>query len=852
MANNFNKPHIGKIEAYSSSQQYKYPTNVNINFPIQARNRAEHGNHILRQLNAIRQQFQLAEEVELPPRIIRDDAIYVKFTSEWGYQLKFDQLQQNSDNPTYQIANIKQEKHPDLEDQYRYHVAVMLTEGGISHFIKKVEQYLTENTKDRHGNLTDTPRSNQLIANIESIQLATLQAFWSDEPEIPFPDKKEVIWWEVWFRKTNSDQDKIDQVRMNLETFGAEIGQLQIEFPEHYVRLVKGSANQLSQSLMLLDNLAELRQPQELSDFIMRDGISLTEKEQWLQDLITRTETFFNRNSVLVCLLDSGVNNQHALINDSLPNERLYSWMDDWGKFDSERGGGHGTGMAGLILYGDLTSALSSGETIQLYHALESFKIYNPDSANDPEMYGAIYEYACSTPIVNNPSNPRVFCLSVTNKHFIFRGRPSSSSASIDKIAFGNFLDPAEPQLILVSGGNVIINTADEYPRKNYYESVQDPGQAYNALTVGSYTRKDRIDVKEWPGWFPLAVNGGMAPSNSSSGTWETQWPNKPDIVMEGGNLAHRENEVDYKDSLQLLTTHKDSRIKIFQSFGDTSAAVALASKMAAELKTEYPDFWPETIRGLMVHSSEWTNAMTEGRNTKLENDRRALLRSVGYGVPVLEKAKFSANQSLTLIAQKTIQPYRLGGSQSQYNEYHLYELPWPTEVLRDEIGNGDATIKVTLSYFIEPNPGSRQYASNFRYQSHELDFKLIKPLETPNEFQRRISAATSGTEEHEDETINTTSELWTLKERVRSKGSIKKDFITTSGIELARRNILAVYPQNGWYRTRKNLGKVDAIVRYCLIVTIETPEQEVDLYTPVLNIIQTPIPIPIITTQLH
>lgn len=24
----------------------------------------------------------------------------------------------------------------------------------------------------------------------------------------------------------------------------------------------------------------------------------------------------------------------------------------------------------------------------------------------------------------------------------------------------------------------------------------------------------------------------------------------------------------------------------------------------------EYPEFWPETIRALIVHSAEWTNAM--------------------------------------------------------------------------------------------------------------------------------------------------------------------------------------------------------------------------------------------------
>lgn len=844
MANNFDKPHIGRIEVYASGQEYKYPHTPVIKTPVAPRERAKHGNKILRNLQEVKQQLQLNEETKLPENIIRDDAIYVTFISEWGYPLKFDQLHQNTDRPTYQIVNIKQEKHPEQENQYRYRVALMLTKGGISHFIKKAEQYLTENTKDREGNITDTPKSNPLIANIANIKLATLEAFWADDPEIPFPVENEIVWWEVWFRKTDNDNERIAKVINNLEELDAEIGQLQLDFPEHFVRLVKASANQLAESLMLLDNLAELRHPQELSDFITQDDISISDKEKWLQSLSERTENRFNENSVIVCLLDSGVNNQHALINPSLPDERLYTWIEDWGKFDSERGGGHGTGMAGLALYGDLTQALANSGTTQLYHGLESFKIYNPQSTNKPEMYGAIYEYACATPIVDRPNHPRVFCLSVTNKDFGLRGRPSSSSASVDKIAFGSILDPEEPQLILVSGGNVIIENPEEFPDKNLYESVQDPAQAYNALTVGSYTRKDRIDAQQWPGWNPLAINGAMAPSNSTSGTWETQWPNKPDIVMEGGNLAHKENEVDYKDTLQLLTTHKNQRINIFQTFGDTSASVALASKMAAELKSGYPDYWPETIRGLMVHSAEWTDAMLQNYNLNQEPDRRALLRSVGYGVPILERAKNSANNSLTLVSQRSIQPYRLEKSQPRYNEYHLYELPWPVNVLRDEIGDGDVTIKVTLSYYIEPNPGNRQYASNFRYHSHELDFKLIKPLEPLNEFKRRISAASSGTDENDDDTIDTTSELWTLRERIRSKGSIKKDFITISGLELSRRNILAIYPKNGWYRTRKKLGKIDSKVRYSLVVTIETPEQKVDLYTPVFNAVKALVPV--------
>ena len=121
-----------------------------------------------------------------------------------------------------------------------------------------------------------------------------------------------------------------------------------------------------------------------------------------------------------------------------------------------------------------------------------------------------------------------------------------------------------------------------------------------------------------------------------------------------------------------------------------------------------------------------------------------------------------------------------------------------------------DANLTVYFSYYIVTRPGNRQYSSHFSYHSNELDLNLIKPTESPIDFQRRISAASSGTEENTDDSVSTSSEYWTLRERIRSKGSVKKDFITVSGVELSRRNLLAIYPKNGWYRSRPKLDKVE------------------------------------------
>lgn len=837
MARQNPKRHI-RFEGFSSSLPYTYPRN---NFPPGVgpveRNRNMHGNRILAQLENLRERFNIPEDVDLPNKIVRDDAIYVDFTSAWGYQLKLESLDQDNVAASFQILNIREEQDEDDEGVvFRYHVTLMMTPGGVSKFIKKVRDYLDKNIIWK-GVDTGNPRNYALLNNIDIIQSATLQSFWIEAPEIPFPEEDQDIWWEVWFRKTTNDQFKIRRVLDNLEAVGALVGIGELVFAEHRVRLIKGTANQLSQSLLLLDNLSELRKPQETADFIFHRNEDHQDNAQWVDDLLNRTDIAFDANSVLICLMDSGVNNNHPLIAPFLPDARLYSYKpDDWGTSDGWPHGGHGTGVAGLALYGDIIDAMADPGRINILHGIESFKIIHANEENNPILYGSITELAATTPIVDLPDQPRVFCLTITNQYLAFEGRPSAWSAAIDKITFGSFLVPRFPQLMVASSGNVSINNHHEFPTNNYLESVHDPAQAYNVITVGSYTRKDRINPHT--GYRHLALNGAMAPSNSTTTTWDHQWPIKPDIVMEGGNSATNGVHVIEHPELKLLSTDSEYPAFTFIPFGDTSGAAGLAAKLAAELRSAYPQYWPETIRGLMIHSAEWTSAMLGNRRIEVlsELERKNLLRSVGYGVPVLDNALYSANNSLTLIAEREIQPYRLEGSTTKTNEYHLFELPWPTAILENELFDQNVTLKVTLSYYIEPNPGSRnkRYATHFHYHSHSLDFAVIKRGERLDVFKRRISAAA----EQPEEDLNNADEPWVIR-RVRSRGSIKKDFITMSGADMARRNYLAIFPNAGWYRTRKKLNRVNEVVRYSLIVTIETPNNNVDIYTPVLNLIE-------------
>src|SRR5690606_35662966 len=136
-----------KLDGFVRILDYTYPkTPFGKGLELAERNRNQHGNRILNQLNAIRQQFDIPLDVELADGIVRDDAVYVDFISDWGYQLYCKNMDQDKNDPLFQILNIREEIEGIEEPlRFRYHVTMMMTRGGIGQFIEKINLYLTNN-----------------------------------------------------------------------------------------------------------------------------------------------------------------------------------------------------------------------------------------------------------------------------------------------------------------------------------------------------------------------------------------------------------------------------------------------------------------------------------------------------------------------------------------------------------------------------------------------------------------------------------------------------------------------------------------------------------------------------------
>jgi hypothetical protein len=784
-------------------------------FPRTGVDRGHHGENIQHQFEAAVEDFLPTEDGEF---------VYLVFRSALDFLLDLEKL----DKSDCRLATYREISSQDAEGQSHriLEAAVYLNKRAITKFLRKLDKYIHKELEPGQ------PLPHQtLISNVSEIIAATIKSFWQ-EPEVPFPGNDTVAWWEVWLNRNPNEEndDPIGPIRDSLIQGGIQISQRFLKFPEHYVYLMRATAQQLAGTILYTDRLAELRKPKETADFYTY--LDKQEQQQWIQDLLDRIDNNQFLSNISICILDTGVNIGNPLLTDFIPQENLDRVNPDWTTADTHVHG-HGTAMAGLSLFGDLVDVLGTNDQIEVNYHIESVKLIETGQPHNPDLYGAVTQEAVARAVTLNANLKRMVCMAVTTEDTDHRGRPSSWSSALDQTIFGSPNEANNDLLLFVSSGNMDYNDRLTYPLSNEDCSVHDPAQSFNVLTVGAYTLKTEINLGQFNGAEVLANHGAMSPCNSTSFKWEKDWCRKPDIVFEGGNNAIQNKGVIDPDSLQLLTTSRGGVGRPWlTAFADTSASTALASRFAANLYYHYPTLWPETIRALIVHSANWTPEMLA--NTTIEqltlDQKTKLITSVGYGVPNMQKARYSANNSLSMIIERSIKPYLKDGSTIKTDQFHLFDLPWPKDVLEDLEETG-VTFTITLSYFIEPNPGKKVYELAASYRSHGLRFKMIGPNESPDAFKARVSKSM-----REEDYIQEGSEDWILGNQIRDKGSIHKDMWVGTAADLAKRNRIAVYPVGGWWKTRSKHKRYEHSVRYSLVMTIETPSVETDIYTPVLN----------------
>jgi hypothetical protein len=218
-------------------------------------NRRGHGQQLesaLRQAEAAGQSRRQAEELRLDGAV---DGIYVRFESFPGVELALESLDPRQGKVHPELRAVREVT---VDDRTFEQAVVFVPDGKLGYFLGRVEAYLASADSDK-------PRNYKLLDRVQSIGLASLEELWTD-PEAEFPTATGPVWWEVWLRRR--DGHEVERLRQFAEALGADVGTQTLGFSDRLVVLVRASRAQLARAIDVLDDVAELRRPQESAGLI--------------------------------------------------------------------------------------------------------------------------------------------------------------------------------------------------------------------------------------------------------------------------------------------------------------------------------------------------------------------------------------------------------------------------------------------------------------------------------------------------------------------------------------------------------------------------------------------------------
>jgi hypothetical protein len=680
---------------------------------------------------------------------------------------------------------------------------------------------------------------------VEQLRAIDTTALFIGDVDLAAPD---VVWWELWVRQPVALADRVAAAAQNANI---DVHADRLLFPDTTVIFLHAAAGNVATFAGRIPGaVMEIRRATGTIEIFLDGGHGGLGQHDWVAELAERV-TPPPQDAPVVCTLDTGVAAAHPLIAPGLRGAWAYDAA--WGTDDHHPNGGHGTPLSGLALYGDLDSLMSGAQAVQLTHGVESMKLLPPHGfpPTKPPSYGVVTQGAVSAVEIERPEALRSFCIAISATDFP-PSRPSTWSGALDQIASGAMPGEAAEgtpasewpkRLMVVATGNVSGGMAvDVLPS----QPLEDPSQSWNALTIGGFTRKEQAPPPP-PALNPAVPANHRSPfSRGSQSLPGDLTPIKPEVLFEAGNMvSDATGFCGWHPAVSLLAPGSDVAAEPLVPFWATSAAAGMAGNFVGQLQAALPDLWPETHRALMVDSARWPEPIRKkfigggahwktGKNaTKAK--MQEMLREVGYGVPDIARAIMSARNDATMIAQAEIQPYTVGAAGAGvFNEMHFYDLPWPKAVL-EQLENEIVTMKVTLSYFIEPNLTGKAATRPDTYRSFGLRFEMKKRTETEAHFRSRISAS----QEKDGTEVDGEASCWLLGPKAVQAGSLHCDLWRGHAIELAGHDAIAVYPVGGWWKSHVGQRRVTDRARYALAISLTAAGQNVDLYSEIAALVE-------------
>ena len=346
----------------------------------------------------------------------------------------------------------------------------------------------------------------------------------------------------------------------------------------------------------------------------------------------------------VVGLVDSGLRSGHPLLVPAVFDDvALRRAFND----QTEDDYGHGTAVAGLVLYGDVLSAARAGAFMPAFW-LASVRVldhegYEPENVNTVRLITDAVRYLaveCECRVINlsfnDPTSPYQ------------GGRASALAAALDTLIRRYNL------LLVVSSGNLYFDQLAPQAQlfghwpgylRDDGHAIVDPAQAALAITVGAVAHHDAPSDGARQREV-VAAAGGPAPfTRHGPGVGKAI---KPELAADGGNWVFDRQQVACvpDHAVEVLSTSNRYPDELFGANIGTSFAAASITHVAGLLATAYPDLDPLTWRALLLQGAQQRPALRAAFADLDGAELEQALRDVaGFGELSWERCGLSQEQ---------------------------------------------------------------------------------------------------------------------------------------------------------------------------------------------------------------
>ena len=535
----------------------------------------------------------------------------------------------------------------------------------------------------------------------------------------------------------------------------------------------------------------------------------------------------------LACVVDSGVVAGHPLLRGTVIEE------EDFGSGEATvvDQNGHGTRVAGLVVYGDIARRMVSGDWFPqvgvcvakvLRHQDDPFGNTEgwaefPDEQRAEELLRDSIEY------FHRERGVRIFNLSIGHRDRVYNGgRQLPWAELLDELAkrldlvivvsAGNVPDPVIPQSF---NSQQLQNEAIEHLGSPEHRVI-DPATAALCLTVGSITR--RADPYDNGYTTRLAITPEGAPSVFTRSGLGVAGAIKPELVHYGGNYAVDSLGDKYiwqKNDPNLgepSTTHDFATRGLLRASVGTSFAAARVTHIAAQVDAALREQLGSIPSANLIRAVVANSAKVDRHMRNLFNNQQSqLLKIVGYGIPSVE-ASWSSPSRVTLFSEDVV----------AHRTFHVYSLNIPSEFLN---ARGRRSVRVSLAY----NPSTR--LSRRDYISTAMWLEVYRGLTSEQIIEYRSASGGDGEppvvpniHKLDFKPGGQTLKMSTLQTRSwESNQGTKLNYSPVANGEATLHIFVGCQP-------RFPSPLAEDKQAYALVVTLEHENQNIDLYQQVRN----------------